>query len=318
MNDSQPSVHDLPVVEVSVDLLSFGFSPRTAGHDEQNVRILAELDSPWPPLLVHQQSYRVIDGVHRLLAARLRGDKTIAVRLHECDEAEAFVLAVRLNVTHGLPLSLSDRKLAAARIIGSRPEWSDRRVALAAGLSDKTVAAIRRTRPVSDGERDDVRRIGGDGRSRPVDAAARRSAIARLLVENPDSSLRQIAVRAGVSPETVRSVRSGLGDRSLAEARVDAEARGASAEARQFLQLLVGDPALRSTDAGRLLLRILNTQAVLGENGSSLVEAIPEHDLPAFRRLALANSEAWRALAQLAATETARRHAEDERAEALV
>ena len=196
MSDGIPDIHDLPVVEVPVDSLSWGYSPRIEGHDEENVRILAQLDHPWPPLLVHRQSYRVIDGMHRLMAARLRGDKTIEVRLHECDEADAFVLAVRANVAHGLPLSLRDRKAAARRIIESRPEWSDRRISTVAGLSDKTVAVIRRESRLAEagGEAGgDVRRIGSDGRSRPVDAASRRATVTQLLATNPSSSLRHIA-----------------------------------------------------------------------------------------------------------------------------
>ena len=49
MLDSHPELDMLPVVEVPVDSLCPGYSPRIAGHDEQNVRILAELDRPWPP-----------------------------------------------------------------------------------------------------------------------------------------------------------------------------------------------------------------------------------------------------------------------------
>jgi hypothetical protein len=36
------------------------------------------------------------------------------------------VLAVQVNVTHGLPLSLADRKVAASRIIDCYPGWSNR------------------------------------------------------------------------------------------------------------------------------------------------------------------------------------------------
>lgn len=270
------------------------------------VRLLAELDRPWPPLLVQRRTYRVIDGVHRLLAARLRGDEMIAVRLHECDEAEAFVLAVRANVTHGLPLSLRDRKFAARRIMESRPDWSNRRIALTSGVSDKTVAAIRRNDSSGNrGPGDD--RVGLDGRRRPVDAAARRATVTNLLEHHPGSSLRAVAALAGVSPETVRSIRTGR-ENNATSATSDTPSRAIAAaaqgvpgpEAKRSLSLLLRDPALRSTDAGRLLLRALNAQAALNEDMAGLVASVPDHDRPALQELAMANAAMWHALAQLA------------------
>ena len=69
---------------------------------------------------------RVIDGTHRLRAALLRGVDVIDVLYFDGPDADAFVLAVELNHTHGLPLSRADRTAAAERIIGSHPDWSDR------------------------------------------------------------------------------------------------------------------------------------------------------------------------------------------------
>ena len=315
MIDSAPDLESLPVVEVPVRSLSAGRSPRTGGHDEEVVRLLAESDRPWPPLLVRRETYQVIDGAHRLLAAQLRGDETIEVRLHDCDEADAFVLAVRANIAHGLPLSLRDRKAAAARIIESRPAWSNRRIALATGLSDKTVAVIRREGPPG-AAGPEGGRVGMDGRLRPVDIASRRAMASRLLEQNPGASLREIAALAGVSPETVRSVR-GKGVRPMprrvaqapaqastqasTQAPTRAPAQGAPGpDARRYLRLLLQDPALRSTDAGRLLLRVLSEQALLDRNLAGLVEIVPEHDLLALQELAMASAAMWRSLAQLA------------------
>jgi hypothetical protein len=68
-----------------------------------------------------------------LCAARLRGADKIKARFFDGDEASAFVLAVRLNFTHRLPLALTDRKAAADRIISraagpaARRPWTPRR-----------------------------------------------------------------------------------------------------------------------------------------------------------------------------------------------
>src|SRR4029078_7378388 len=85
---------------------------------------------------------RVIDGMHRVRAALLNGRTRIDARLLDCDEGAAFVFAVKTNVKHGLPLSPSDRAAAAARIIAIHPHWSDRAVAAATALSDKTISPI--------------------------------------------------------------------------------------------------------------------------------------------------------------------------------
>jgi ParB-like chromosome segregation protein Spo0J len=294
-------LESLPVVEARVDALSPGFSPRLAGEDEGNVRLLAEVDGPLPPLLVHRTTNRVIDGMHRLLVARLRGAETVNVRYYDGDAGSAFVLAVQANVAHGLPLSLSDRKAAAQRIVDAYPDWSDRRVADIAGLSDKTVAGIRRTQGRHPGEVAE-RREGNDGRRRPIDASSRRAEVTRILAESPDSSLRRVAERAGVSPETVRSIRARLAaDREGTGRRSAAGTPTRGLDPQQSLQVLLRDPAFRSTDSGRTLLRVLSTLTLLGGDHTQLVHSVPAHDLDQFRRLALAHAEIWRSLAEQAA-----------------
>ncbi|WP_368858328.1 ParB/RepB/Spo0J family partition protein [Nocardia alni] len=69
---------------------------------------MATLDETLPPIIVHRESWHVIDGVHRVRAAQLRGDSTILARLFDGGEADAFVLAVTSNTRHGLPLSSAD------------------------------------------------------------------------------------------------------------------------------------------------------------------------------------------------------------------
>ena len=66
---------------------------------------------------------RVVDGMHRLQAARLNGAKTIVARFFHGDDEAAFVEAVKSNIAHGLPLSLADRKAASLRIITAHPPW---------------------------------------------------------------------------------------------------------------------------------------------------------------------------------------------------
>jgi ParB-like chromosome segregation protein Spo0J len=197
---------DGPVTTVPVTALRPGWSPRQGGEDLEHVRVLADASDDLPPIIVRRADMRVVDGMHRLRAARLRGEHRIAVRFFDGDDQDAFVLAVRANVTHGLPLSLTDRKAAAERIVTSHPHWSDRMIAATSGLSAATVARVRRAHPEL---APDVR-VGHDGKARPVNGMERRRVARALLLAEPALTLREVARRAGISPETARSVRRHL------------------------------------------------------------------------------------------------------------
>ncbi len=131
---------------------------------------------------------RVIDGMHRLMAASMQGRETIDVIFFSGSEADVFLRAVQENVAHGLPLSRADRSAAVARIIASHPHMSDRAIAHSVGLAAKTVAAIRKSSGT------DVpgpnARVGLDGKVRPLDSGGGRRRAAELLTEQPDASLR--------------------------------------------------------------------------------------------------------------------------------
>lgn len=107
------------VTSVLISDLVLGCSPRLVGENADHVRILTEVGAALPPILVHRQSMRVIDGLHRVRAACAKGERTICARFFDGTDNAAFILAVESNIAHGLPLTTADRKAAAARIIGS-------------------------------------------------------------------------------------------------------------------------------------------------------------------------------------------------------
>ncbi|MFE7120989.1 ParB/RepB/Spo0J family partition protein, partial [Streptomyces sp. NPDC057654] len=211
---------------VPIDSLLPADSPRTTGEDDGHIQVLAELDAPLPPIIVHRSTMRVIDGMHRLRAAQVSGAESIEVRYFEGTEENAFVLAVKLNVANGLPLSQSDRTAAAVRILGSHPQWSDRRIAAATGLVASTIAAMRKR---STGGIEQLNaRVGRDGRARPLNSAAGRRRAGQVIADRPQASLREIADAAGVAPATAKDVR----DRIL-QGRDPVPSRLREAEAQQ-------------------------------------------------------------------------------------
>lgn len=112
-------LRELPREIVPAAQLMPSLAPRERREDPAHVRLLAETDGRSDPILVHRPTMRVIDGAHRLSAALMRGRTEVVVQFFDGSEAEAFVLSVQLNVRHGLPLTLDERKAAARRIVGS-------------------------------------------------------------------------------------------------------------------------------------------------------------------------------------------------------
>ncbi|GAB1509350.1 ParB/RepB/Spo0J family partition protein [Actinophytocola sp. KF-1] len=275
---------DGPVTMVAVSEVRGGHSPRQSGENLEHVRTLADTDGELPPIIVRRDDMRVVDGMHRLRAARMRGDERIAVRFFDGGDDEAFVLAVRTNVTHGLPLSLADRKAAATRIMASHAHWSDRMIAKVAGLSAATVARIRRERPEP---APDVR-LGHDGKLRPVNSLERRRVARAILLTEPDLSLREVARRAGISPETARSVR-----RRLAEAGPPP-----SPDPATLVTRLRSDPTLRFSETGRTLLRLLDARSVPPEKWAEIAANVPPHWRDTVARMAVECADTWRTFAE--------------------
>ncbi|MGW6389081.1 hypothetical protein ACWFR1_00955 [Streptomyces sp. NPDC055103] len=308
---------DLPVVEVPVTELVLTESPRSKGISADHVHTLAETDDTLPPILVHHDSMKVIDGLHRVQAAVVKGEREIRARLFKGSDEQAYLLAVKLNTTHGLPLQLADRRNAALRILGIYPEWSNRAISEITSLSDKTVAKLRGQK--AGGPDRQKRRMGKDGRSHPLDVNFGRQRASQFITDRPDASLREIARAAGISPNTARRVRNSLregqnplleptsrGAGSFLEAGTKDSSLRSLTKAVSTLPLgargptwvtLKRDPSLRSTETGRFLLRSLSLHALTSDTWERVIEAIPPHSAGAVADVARRCAAAWQELA---------------------
>ncbi|WP_030060863.1 ParB/RepB/Spo0J family partition protein [Streptomyces novaecaesareae] len=306
----------MTVETVRIDRIRPADSPRLDGEDPDHIRLLAESDATLPPILVHRESMRVIDGMHRLRVAQLRGDTEVPVEFFDGTELEAFIRAVQLNVTHGLPLSLADRESAAARILESGDSWSDRAIARMTGLSAPTVARIR-ARSLPDDHAEAQSRIGRDGRVRPLNTTAGRLRAGELIASEPNLSLREIARRAGISVGTARDVRKRLsrGEDPIparflpgphpapdpAAGPLDPSGPPAADPGPDpmdgsyvsDLNSLQKDPSLRLTGSGRFLLRWLSFHAISQENRASLIRSLPAHNKARIAYMAKCCSRWW-------------------------
>ncbi|MFI6093866.1 transcriptional regulator [Streptomyces sp. NPDC051218] len=304
--NSGPGIASVPIMQVLP-----GDSPRLEGEDKVHVLRLAALESPLPPILVDRQSMRVIDGIHRLMAASIKGLEVIEVEFFDGNSEDAFLKAVEANVEHGLPLTQADRTAAALRILKSHPSMSDRAIAKSTGLGARAVAELRRT---SDSVPKSNFRIGRDGKVRPLNGAQGRLRVAELIRETPEASLRQVARTAGVSPATALDVRRRLerGDEPVpsqgSPSRCDANASRKTLpdvsavvlepQSTATLEKLMRDPSLRQSELGRRLLRMFRENVLGAKDMTDIVASVPSHCIELIVQLSRHNSQIWEDFAQ--------------------
>ena len=197
---NQSTTNDEPL-HVHLDRLDDRLCLRSL--DPAHVLVLIGVLDLCPPIVVERGSLLLLDGRHRAAAAATLGRDTIPVRWVDGDEAILLEAAVSANSQHGLPLTYAQRKAAAGRLLDLAPDWSNRRVARACGLSEATVR--RMTRPGASTTQVDTR-TGSDGKAYPTTGDAVETARA-LLASEPHSSDRAIARAAGLSPTTVGRLR---------------------------------------------------------------------------------------------------------------
>jgi hypothetical protein len=324
------NLEKLQVRNVAITSLAPGSYLRQGGTSAVHVQLLlgAAGSSELPPILVQEHGWRVIDGLHRLEAARLRGDHSIDARFLDCTDSEALIIAIKSNSSHGLPLSKADRVSGAIRVLAAHPDWSDRAIAGITGLSANTIGSLRNR--CADGPQPGSKRLGRDGRRRPLNAAEGRRRAAEYISAHPDAPLRLVAREADVSLGTVHEVssliRRGMapepsGHRIPAEKHImrsDAEvavsatvaptglsssASGTVLRRKRHTDALptwpgisakvANDPAVRYTEGGKEFLRWMALHAAHPEEWRQFIDAIPVHWLTVLAPIADSLSEEW-------------------------
>ena len=331
-----PAGADGDVVEVGICSLAPENAVRLNGVDRDYVAALACLSGDGaPPIVVHRASMRVVDGMHRLHAAIDRGDPTIRVQYFDGSEDDAFVVAVRLNTGHGLPLTRAERHAAATRIVRTHPMVSDRGISAICGVAPRTVAGIRRSQDGTAASPSS--RLGRDGRVRPLRVSEAGERARQIFAERTDATVREVATLAGVSVGTAHKIRrelhgpdglraratprpapdagrqdtggsdpdrpdTGRRDTGRADAdrpdpvpqpRTAPDPAAPSGPGAGAITALRNDPAVRSSAAGRLLLRLLGAGMHIDSEWRSLLAALPPHCRPLVATAARSCALAW-------------------------
>ncbi|WAX76369.1 ParB/RepB/Spo0J family partition protein [Streptomyces sp. KMM 9044] len=329
------NIEKTPAQELPVHALSPGLHLRQGGINAVHVQMLIDASghSELPPILVRKDGWRVIDGLHRLEAAKLRGDHSIKARFVDCTDAEALVLAMKANSSHGLPLSKTDRVSGAERVLSAHPEWSDRALASVTGLSAKTIASLRDRS--AGGTPSGGKRLGRDGKLRSVTAGEGRRRAAEYINAHPNATLREVARETGVSLGTVHDVsarlrrgispeRNGLrgpgarlavhpadrvADAAPVAGRVDApdtdgtplrcgNPTGVPSAWEVVAAKVANDPCIRYTEGGKEFLQWMALHATDPGGWQELVNAIPTHWLSVIAPIAESVSKEWSLFAE--------------------
>lgn len=154
----------LPLHQITPDA---SLQPRVEGIDPEHVKMLEAVAEHWPPLKVVRrgEQYILVDGFHRFAAAQHLKLQTVAVVIQGVPEGEDLhALAFALNAAHGRPLTLSDRRAFAARLLRAHPDWSDREVGRRCGMVQPTIAKVRQELERQADIPATATRVGRDGR----------------------------------------------------------------------------------------------------------------------------------------------------------
>ena len=99
-----------------------------------------------PPITVYDVKSigrLLVDGFHRLTAAKKAGLKYIDANFRPASYDDAFVDAIKANAEHGIPLSIKEKRKAITKYLKKFPERADKWIAEDVGVSKNTVAKIR-------------------------------------------------------------------------------------------------------------------------------------------------------------------------------
>jgi hypothetical protein len=302
--------------------------------DTAHVQTLSEVLDRLPPITVHRSTHTVVDGRHRIEAFRKAGREYIPAVFFDGDRAEAFLLGVKANITHGKPLTLSERRSAVRIVLEEFADRSDRWISETCGLAHSTVSKLRAEVNSGAGPDSSSTRIGRDGRRRrravqpspdegtgppgtEIDASSGTRAIDYPNRETEASSVGEIdagsiseidaRVRGGayyvdVSPLGLGGVTSELPSaprRQIASpAHTTPSANSVSQAALDGLDGLSGDVALRSSqDAG--IIEWLARTAIEPGDLDHFAGAVPIGRLYVVADECRRRAKAWQAMADL-------------------
>ena len=131
-------------------------------------RLRAEATTlPKPVVIERENRYFVLDGIHRIEAARMNGEASVDVELFLGEWRDGIQFGLTANATHGLPRSNADKIQCIKIALAEFPDLSDRELGRICAVDRKMVGRQRkRTTGAQPQLNDGQRRVGRDGKLR--------------------------------------------------------------------------------------------------------------------------------------------------------
>lgn len=116
--------------------------PRTQ-LDKVAVEDYSDILDALPPIEVQAGTLKLIAGNHRIEAAAMKGISCIRAIIRDIPDADLVDAAFKSNHGHGVPYKRADRRAYAIKKLQQFPDWSNRRLMMEAGVSERTIATLR-------------------------------------------------------------------------------------------------------------------------------------------------------------------------------
>lgn len=164
----------------------------------------------FPPVIVFHDGtdFWMADGFHRIMAATRNGFTDIEGDIKKGTRQDALVYALGANVTNGLRRTNADKCHCVQIALREFPDWSDRRIAEACGVSHPFVLKLR-PQVVTITTSTPTTRVGRDGKEYPASnpTAARIVQIEKIRELSAQGfRSEQIAEQVSVSPKRIRVI----------------------------------------------------------------------------------------------------------------
>lgn len=164
MNNNEPK--KIPIDDINIDELQF----RAAVNEEAVEDYLNRMKAgdEFPPIKVFSKNGRfvLLDGRHRLEAARCNHQRDITAEVWEGEWEQAVQIGLAANATHGLRRTNADKHQSAKVALQTWPDYADRRLANICVLHHSTIAAVRRDSTGGISQLEVAKRQGADGKIR--------------------------------------------------------------------------------------------------------------------------------------------------------
>ena len=160
----------------------------------------------FPPIILYRDkkgNLWIADGHHRIMAAIRRKFQSIHAIIRQGEKADAIWAAVKVNGRNGLPLGRADIRRAVEMVIVAWPDKSDQVIADEVGCSRDTVRRARPAVPTCANAQVE-RRIGKDGKARPIKRVAQTPAASAK--KTVDAHEKPASKSDGVEPQSGKSV----------------------------------------------------------------------------------------------------------------